>query len=159
MESYAHKLAKQVVIDWLRDSAKGNLDKRTNDPLGLMWRVNRPAPLWGVFEEYPVLEDETGLLPVWDETGLGVDDGPPPTVQKLLRHGKKPKAVLDIAVQHKGYIAYAIEIVHKNPPSNEKLSWLRRCADRPSLLVLPARWVLGQVAPPKPPIPQEFWYW
>lgn len=66
MESYAHKAAKAVVVGWLRDAMAGNDGW---DFCGLSGRVNRGAPHYGVWEEYPVCEGGIGSTHVWDEYG------------------------------------------------------------------------------------------
>lgn len=157
VESYAHLSAKRIVVQWLRDSARtASEDNYTDNPLGLSWRVNRGPPLFGVYEECPVLADGTGLLPCWDETWSELGDAPP-TFEQLCAAGTPPIAILDAAVQHKGYVTCGIEIVHKNPLTDIKLRRLIQLDDCPGLLALPASWVLGQIGPPTPPIPREFW--
>lgn len=157
VESYAHRNAKQVVVGWLRDAAQSaGHDNYTKDLFGIEWRVNRPGPNWGVYEECPVLSDGTGILPCWDET-LGDLGGLPPTYQQLVASGKRPVAIFDIAIQHKGHVVCCIEIVHKHAVSDEKLRRINGLSDSLQLLVLPAKWVLGQIGPPAAPIPPAFW--
>ena len=81
----------------------------------------------------------------------------PPTYDELVGRQKSVKAILDIAIQHKGMICLGIEIVHKNPPHAAKLNFLKR-NHLQTLLVLPASWVLGQIAMPGR-CPDEFWAW
>jgi hypothetical protein len=159
VESYAHRMAKLVVVGWLRDSARGREDQYVDDPLGINWRVNRGPPLFGVYEECPILADGTGILPCWDETWSNELGAPPPTFKDLVKAGTPPIAILDIAVQHKGQVSCGIEIVHKNPPTQKKLDLLYALPDPPKLLVIPASWILRQVGVPKKAIPREFWYW
>jgi hypothetical protein len=156
LESYAHKAAKAVVAGWLRDAARSaGDDMYVDNLLGFNgWRVNRPAPTWGVWEEYPVLSNGHGICPVWDESGYG--DERPPTVSELAAEGRFPTAVFDIAVQHKGVVIWAIEIEHKNPLSSQKVR--RLIPHNLNLLALPSQWVLGQVGLPSA-VPEAFWVW
>ena len=64
VESYAHKAAKAAVVSWLRDAAV--LDEWVK-AAGISWRVNRGAPWFGIWEEYPVVNGEDCC--VWDESG------------------------------------------------------------------------------------------
>lgn len=176
VESYAHKAAKQVVVGWLRDVAgatvNGPVDYTPRDALDISWRPNRGEPHFGVWEEYPILENGVGISPVWDEVSLdGVERhengsysinspyrGLPPTYAELTERKEPLRAILDIAVQHKGAICLGIEIVHKNPPHQAKLDFLRRGVHLQTLLILPASWVLAQVEMPKE-CPDKFWAW
>lgn len=165
LESYAHRAAKQIMAEWLREAAAeaGHDNYVSFGPL--TWRVNRSGPSWGVWTEYPFMPSDDGTDAVWDETGLPgcagyLQDGPwrkrPPTFDECIQYyGSAPKWIVDIAVQHKGYIAAVVEIVHKNPPSQAKLHALSGIVSGGEVLVIPARWVLGQVRRPVS-IPSEF---
>lgn len=155
MESYAHKAAKEVVATWFRAAATGHEDDYV-EMLGFSWRVNRGGPHFGVHLEYPILADGTGVELVWDEVLTELDE-PPPSYADLIGRGTPPAAILDVAVQHKGMVILGIEIVHKNPPSVKKQRFLHSTGIG-NLLVLPARWVLGQIKPPNA-VPVDFWYW
>jgi hypothetical protein len=154
LESFAHIEAKRLLLSWLRDSAA----EAGRDGLaffcgqdGIEWRVNRGEPHFGVWEEYPVLSDGTGISPVWDES----DDrwiSRPPTYEDVVAGGFRPMVVLDIAIQHKGTIAYAVEVVHKHRCDWRKKSFLCPLL---TLVEIPAYWVLGQVGRPQF-IPPEF---
>lgn len=145
------------MIGWLRDAAAAvGLDNAAH--LGSIgWRVNRAGPAWGVWAEYPLCSGMLGM--VWDECGDGVDLHPqwslaPPSLEDLRAVGLMPRAILDIAIQHKGSIAYGIEIVHKHPIDDAKLAYLHydTCI---TVIEIPAYWVLGQVGVPTE-IPTEF---
>lgn len=152
LESHAHRHAKRLLLKWLRDAAAGaGLDGHA-DFAGLSWRVNRGAPHWGVWEEYPVLDDGVGIAPVWDERDRRWQ-GAPPTFDDITAIGECPSCILDIAVQHKGHVAFAIEVVHKHPCEPLKVQFLR---ERLTLVEIPAYWVLGQVDVPIA-IPAEFY--
>lgn len=146
VESYAHIAAKGVVMSWL-DAAEGNmLDDIYACCLGTNWLTPQ------YWLEYPILPDGTGLKPAWS--------GVIPSFQDLCGSGRTPAVIFDIAVCECGPrfgIRTGIEVVHKNPPSAHKLRILRGFG-LTELLVLPAAWILGQVAPPKN-VPGEFWVW
>lgn len=170
LESYAHKAAKEVFAGWLRDLAR-EAGHGNDAILGtLCWEVNRWYEPFGVWLEYPILRskdngrlEENGIDIVWDE--VPHDDGPsddwpgspwekmPPTFEHLVKTGEAPEIIVDIAVQQTGSITHAIEVVHKNPPSGEKIKKLQSIGV--DLWVIPTRWILGQVGRPTH-IPAEF---
>lgn len=159
LESHAHQNAKALLIRWLHESAeKAGLDGHAVFPAeaptcaGIEWRVNRPKrSRWGVWQEYPILADCQGISPVWDEVSSRWKRRPP-TYDEVVADGFRPMAIVDIAVQHKGTIAYAIEVVHKHRCDPRKIGFLR---PHLTLLEIPAYWVLGQVDRPST-IPSEF---
>jgi hypothetical protein len=152
-ESYAYHTAKLLLASWLRESAAtAGLDGLANFA-GLTWRVNRPGPSWGIWTEYPILSDGSGAIKTWDEIeGLWRDR--PPSYADIVAMGYRPMTIIDIAVQHKGAIAFAMEIRHTHPVMPPKLRFLREVVA--GVLEIPAYWVLGQVDCPSH-IPQEFW--
>jgi hypothetical protein len=152
VESFAHLTAKQLLLAWLREAGEAAGCDGHADFAGLSWRVNRPGPCWAVWPEYPVLSDGTGVAPVWDELDRRWRDLPP-SYGQLVASGVRPRAIVDIAVQHKGRIAFAIEVKHKNPISPPKLGFLRR--QDLAVIEIPAYWVLGQVDRPER-LPEEF---
>lgn len=152
VESYMHRFAKQTLAGWLRDACFAS-DSVKIGPFS--WRVNRPGPSFGVWEEYPVCADRMGLSVVWDEYPLRADgccfNTAPPTRDDLIDLYAPPAVIFDVAIQHKGQIIYAIEVVHKNDLSDEKLSRIRDLRDGQMLHVykVPARWILSQVDVPQ----------
>jgi hypothetical protein len=155
LESHAHRLSKQLLVKWLRDAASiaeypgldgGNFG-------GIRWRHNRGAPYWGVWEEYPFLSTEhPDYCVVWDELGYAV----PPSYNELTAAFTPPTAIADIALQHKGLIIHAIEIVHKNHITAEKIKILRNyIPPGGGIIEIPTHWILGQVSIPKI-VPEEF---
>lgn len=173
VESFAHLEAKRLLTAWLREAADavGHDEYASFCGNALSWRVNRQGPHWGVWQEYPVLADYTGLNQVWDETDLSCprhgDKGcpgnchrfpvsrwqnRPPTYDDVIDMGFRPMVVLDIAIQHKGAIAFAIEVVHKHRCNPRKIGFLRDCL---TLIEIPAYWVLGQIDRPSE-MPSEF---
>lgn len=147
-ESYAHHTAKTIFAGWLRTAAENaGYDEYANFA-GIEWRVNRPSPLWGVYEEYPLLHDDSV---VWDEQGYAI----PPTYKEMKKNFKGDFKIADIVVQHKGSIIYVIEIVHKNALSQEKEDFYNSMLVRPKIIVIPTHWILGQIGIPQS-IPREF---
>jgi len=154
--SYLHKSAQDTVIEWLREAAErvGHDEQASFGPIS--WRVNRPAPTWGVFAEYPIIEcmcDEH--VPAWDEYPMWpmrapkvVKEGILPTLAELSRAGAPPLAIVDIAIQHKGVISDVIEIVHTHDLTAKKVALL---SDRARVRVwrVDAQWVLRQTAEPQ----------
>lgn len=172
LESYKHKAAKAVVVGWLRDAAAQVGCQGQAKVAALRWRVNRGAPGYGVWEEYPIAYDRDGHLigdaAVWDETAWWADPalpfrgpcqcepfilcecgGPdrPPTYDELIAMRYRPHVIFDVAVQHKGALRIGIEIVHTAAPSAEKQSVFEELGCE--VYVLDAEWVLRQVGPPR----------
>ncbi len=159
LESHAHRQAKRLLLQWLREAAAvDGYDGYAGFPGGapgcasISWRVNRGAPHYGVWREYPVLSDGTGIIPVWGEEDHERWKNRPRTYEEVVAMGFRPMCVLDIAIQHKGAVEYAIEIVHKHRCDPRKIGFLK---PRLTLLEIPAYWVLGQVDRPSE-IPAEF---
>lgn len=152
VESYAHRHAKELLLLWLRAEACAAGYDGYADFCDMSWRVNRQAPHYGVWTEYPVLADGTGIDTVWDEHNEAWRSRPP-TFDELRERDEYPAAILDIAIQHKGRIAFGIEIVHKHRCAPSKIEFLR---GQLTLLEIPAYWVLGQVDRPTE-IPAEFY--
>jgi hypothetical protein len=155
VESYAHKAAKAVVVGWLREGAAeaGGWDQYAN-VAGISWRVNRGAPHFGVWEEYPLIMRGDGHYTAWDEVSQKYE-GRPPSYEELIEKNTRPSVIVDIAIQHKGQISACIEIAHKHPLSPIKLMRLSEMGMY-DVLEIPARWVLAQVGRPKL-IPPQFW--
>ena len=144
LESYAHKAAKAVVSGWLREAASAAFPgDNWVTSLGITWRINRPGPHFGIWEEYPLVEHQTI---VWDEVDARWQNAPP-TLEDLRAEGVRPRAILDIAIQHKGVIADGIEIVHTSDLSATKTEYLRRMGI--TVFVVDASWVLRQVRRPE----------
>lgn len=153
VESYAHKAAKNVVTEWLSDAEKHMGDIYASC-LDIAWFADDNGEHF--WQEYPVLPDGTGLNPDWRHYH-GYHPGAVPDFEILKREGRWPECIFDIAIADCCYIRTGIEIVHKNPPSSKKLAFLK-ANHLTELLILPAKWVLGQIAPPKQ-VPGEFWAW
>lgn len=157
LESLAHREAKRHLLLWLRESAAKIGSDNYADFCGIAWRVNRGPKFWGVWSEYPILRDGFGITAVWDEWNndeIRDENTCIPSYRDLIRRGTPPAVILDIAIQHKGMISYAIEIKHKHACSQQKIDFLRN--QDITLLEIPAHWILGQVARPAS-IPDEFY--
>ena len=179
MESYLHRHAKAVMVQWLRDwAAKADDDGYQTDAFRrwspFSWRVNRGGPHYGIWEEWPVCRD-FGVAAVWDESAWAWDlnqipmpyatsdelteedkacqrlvDTRPPTYEECLKLGLPPTVILDIAIQHKGMLSIGIEIVNKNDISPQKLEHLQELAPYGvEIYRIPARWIMGQIGMPR----------
>lgn len=74
---------------------------------------------------------------------------PIPTYSELIELGEPPKAIVDVAVQHKGTIIHGFEVVHKNGLTPEKREFLRTVAGfTTTFYVISAAWILSQVCRP-----------
>lgn len=167
VESYMHKAAKTVLVSWLREIAEASdgCGFLTRTWPGIRWRVNRGAPTYGVWEEWPISGDYGANL-VWDETywpvylekGLSIHGSlpqeyytseidlvpkelskilhtRPPTYEECLKLEAIPEVILDVAIQHKGTLSLGFEIVHKNDVSDIKLQKLQKIRRRSCLEV------------------------
>lgn len=163
-ESYAHFAAKNIFVAWLREAAKkSGVDNYAN--LGsINWRVNRGEPYWGVFEEYPL--DNNSI--VWDERQWWCNCKTQEYCEKCIepiknwpdyswmcKNSKEKFKIADIVVQHKGYIAYIIEIIHKNDIDDDKIKFYQNNTGASRVYSIPTHWILGQIDIPNE-IPEEF---
>lgn len=153
MESYKHKFAKETLAGWFREIS--DLDEYVGlSPI--RWRVNRGGPNFGVWTEYPIcLNNKNDIVgrSAWDEEhfyswmpeGVEFNDRPP-TYDETIKLGLLPIAILDVAIQHKGYIVYGIEVVHRNDVSKIKFEYLNRIGI--PIYRVDADWVLSRVKRP-----------
>lgn len=167
-ESYLHAAARHVMLGWLRNASEraGVGNHVYFDDIN--WQVNRAGPEWGVWPEYPLVDDmRENSYYSWDEYNFSwsikgdPDDGPKlwrmegpsfaktnppiPTYEELVQIGHPPFAILDIAIQNKGCLVHGIEIVHKHDLTPKKMKLLE---DIPRVWRVDARWVLGQIGEP-----------
>lgn len=129
-ESYQHAAARTVMIEWL---SKGNFGP-------LSWQG-------AVWEEYPFIE---GYLPQClseVRPNISMVNPPIPTYEELSANNIYPIAIADIICIHKGSPAIAIEIVHKNELSEEKIDKLKRlqCGWQLEIWRIEAHWILSQI--------------
>ena len=156
-ESYMHKYAKLVLAQWLREVAQ---EAESTGSAGccldpICWKVDGRAPNYGIHIEWAVMDSGLGLkypLDAWDNIPIMEKQGfsNPPSVEELRLAGyPHPKAILDVAVQDAGAIAYGIEVIHTSPVSAEKYIFLRDAAYYPfRLLEVEAVWILNQIGKP-----------
>ena len=156
-ESFMHYHAKTIFTSWLREKARLAGEDEYCSLGKISWRVNRgERGSFGVFEEYPLTEN---FSIVWDEQWW---DGNPdislkshPDHKWMKENYKGNFKIADIVVQHKGTIDFIIEIVHKNGMSDDKLSFYKSLPITPTVVIIPAHWVMGQIKIPDS-IPREF---
>ena len=152
VESYLHKAAKAVVVEWLREAAQeagGGAEWFKMAPVHC--RPNRGAPGFGIWPEWPIA-GAFGLTELWDEFWPDPDPKratgtPPPTPEELIASGTRPQCVIDVGVIHKGRLGCAVEIVHKHPTPAWKAALLE-AADVP-LVEVDALAVLQKIERPK----------
>jgi hypothetical protein len=170
IESYKHQFAKATLAQWFREIAAVDEDRGTNKLMfkNFYWRVNRGAPHYGIWVEYPVALDNqnriVGFDPVWDEDSRwgfeGTEDGEcialeragrPPTYEEVIELGLTPILIFDVAIQHKGSIIYALEVVHRNGISETKLDYINRARTSCNCLqvhTIDADWILSRIKRP-----------
>lgn len=160
-ESYKHQFAKELLAKWFRETACG-LGYVGIAPVNI--RSNREKTSHkGVWVEYPIaigkdgtwhgMYTATGRGATWDEHDSRWADRPP-TYDELIALEYRPYVIFDVAIQHKGYIHIAFEVVHKNPVDARKLERLREIQqandlDGFTVYEIDAEWILRQVNPPK----------
>ena len=150
-ESYGHWCAKMIFLDWLRAAAKEAKNEYAR--LGkIEWAVNRGAPTYGVFEEYPII---AGMCQPWDEHNEWGKTETWPDYAWMKENYRGAFKIPDLAITHKGVVSYVIEIVHKNDLSDDKFNFYCDLPIRPEVVVIPCQWVLGQFERPSG-IPSEF---
>lgn len=145
VESYTHVKAKERLACWLREAARRTPANLNADFADFLWRPNRGAPHFGVWTEYPICLDGRGAVPVWDEISEKYEAAPP-TYDEMCAKNDRPAVIIDVAVQHKGAIVAAFEVVHKHATDWMKAYFL---GDQGiELYEVPAHWILER-SPPK----------
>lgn len=136
-ESYLHAAARDTLVSWLRLLADDSMHYTAFEPI--RWVPGR-AKERGVYPEYPFDEQR---LP-WPYR-YAPFDGAIPTYEQLKAIRRPPIVIADIALvsDELGYVAGAIEIVHKNPPSSRKREFYKRC--NISAYCIDALWIVKQV--------------
>lgn len=151
-ESYAHAAARATLVSWFREAAKsaGGYDANA-ECLDFEWRVNRGAPTFGIYPEFPLVrnvnvsycKDCLGDVQVLDENGYAEI----PTYEQLMYDNCPPQAILDVAMAHKGNIFRGFEICHRHPVSAEKSAYLATLDV--AIYEISAEWILNQKSCPK----------
>lgn len=100
-ESLIHKYGKGLLAEELRSKEIGNPKCCELSPF--IWR-----PSYGVYTE----------LPIYTNSSLYYFDYPPKMPGRIL-------FIPDIVIFHQGYPKIIIEVVHKNPPSDEKIERIK----------------------------------
>lgn len=155
-----HKAAKSVVAGWLRDAAKNKGPDGQASFRNILWEPANDAHL-GVYEEYPVVryredhqrrvdeiyvgKSSIGYTGQWRHRGYMV----PPTYEKCVELGMIPSVIFDILVTGNWETYFAVEIIHKNPISHEKIEKLKKI--NIPVISFSASWVLAQIGKPVDP--------
>lgn len=131
-ESYQHAAARTVFAHWLNSSGD-ECNYQTFGPFH--WRGH-------VWEEFPFIKGTSE--PVINMLKYI------PSYEEMKAHGVYPVAIADIAIEHKGMIIYAIEIVHKHDISEQKIAKLKelRTACQFEIWRVEAHWILSQIGKP-----------
>jgi len=177
-ESYKHKLAKELLISWFESEREFVCYKfKINDMNDtIVFRKNH------FFVEYPVVicEKFDSLGNIWNEmydyyckdefcdhkndncyeiknkNDFVYDTAklytPSPSHEWCIRNNFYPKIIFDIAISHKGCIAYGIEIVNTNGISEKKKNNIQdaiQISPCKAVLEISADWILKQTEKPK----------
>ncbi len=136
-ESYQHAAARTVFKSWLDEASKTELTAKFGP---FEWKGN-------VFEEFAFIKEISEPVQIMDYN-LALS-----SYEELVVKGIKPVAIADLAIVHKGMVAYAIEIVHKHDLDQPKISRLLNLKSCIELEIwrIEAHWVLSQVN-----VPTEF---
>lgn len=146
VESYLHRAAKAVVVEWLREVAVEAGDKSFELP-PVRCRPNRAGPGYGIWPEWPITKCGIGADYLWDELDPMEPGRAPPTPDDVVARGRHLAAVIDVAVLHKGRLGCAIEIVHKHPTPEWKRNLL--AAHHITLIEVCATGVLHHIKRPE----------
>jgi hypothetical protein len=147
VESYKHQFAKQTLARWLADPEQKLVLCENTNAGGLNGR--------GVYTEYPFCLRSNGKLigsSPWHETGWIPSKTDVPTYQECLDAEMLPICIFDVAIEHRGFISLAFEIVHKHEVTAEKRAYIQRIIHHGFLRCvygLSADWVLSQVGLPE----------
>jgi len=148
-ESYIHKCAKNVLMEWAEDEELKFTDGNIN--FQWSWRSNRTDPF---FLEYPIIvndrinsvENNIDEMMHWGKVYESVS-GKCPTFEECKKRKLFPCAIVDVVAVHKGTPQYFIEICHKNPVSYKKFKNLYENGVR-NLIEIDANWILKQTKKP-----------
>jgi hypothetical protein len=147
-ESYQHAAARTVFVEWLRIKC-GHFGP-------FMWRSDNGA----VYEEFPFIKDISEPIGhswaynqlewIYKHKLIEIKNPPIPSYDELIAADVYPIAIADVAIEHKGMIVYAIEIVHKNDISEEKIAKLLKLNACVGLEIwrVEAHWILSQIGLP-----------
>ena len=154
-ESYLHKKAKEVLIEWL----KIGFDDLDTD--SSRWHGD------GIFIEYPLIDaieygnHNTAFNDFCGCDGryqyyIGENDNfIVPSYEKCIAFGEIPIAILDVAIIYKGIIKCGFEIYHKNKVNNNKKTRLNTHFGKSSLTIyeINANSILKQIKKPNKILP------
>jgi hypothetical protein len=126
-ESYQHAAARTVFKYWL-NSSKGKFGP-------FEWNSQ-------VWEEFPFIKGDSE--PVQNMLRYA------PSYEEMKAYNVTPVAIADIALEHKGMIIYAIEIVHKHDITRQKIAKLKGLCYALELEIwrIEAHWILSQIGFP-----------
>ena len=173
VESYLHRYAKQTIGSWLRGGIRVGENFKGLQPLFASVPIGMPAPMYGVYEEYPIAKTQLGLqrcchltesdkscncLTGWHcyqtngssngLTGLTVAHRHGiPTIKELVNAKLPIDFIFDIGIVNaSGQLCCVVEVCHKNPMQPNKIKWLTD--NGVAWFEVSAEWVLNQVRSP-----------
>lgn len=147
-ESYKHAAARTVVARWIdeieqqSDSARIAFGLPHSQQQDQVWRRNRGGVI-----EVPVTTDDIlaghNNTYAWDER---YQFGGVPTYQQCTDAGLVVAMIFDVAVYHKGTIAFAIEVCHRHAVDDGKEALILKFGA--PVYEMDAEWILRQVGRP-----------
>lgn len=163
VESYLHRFAKQTVASWLRGRVRTGTNFKGLQPLADYIPIGMQAPMYGIYEEYPVLADNTGCDKNQDcadcslhVTGWHCYCAKHTDFTVCHKHGipvlkelnkLKIAHVFDIGVVNAaGKLCCVVEICNTNPIETRKIEWLTE--HQVPWFELSADWIMKQVKSP-----------
>lgn len=160
-ESYKHAAARTVVAHWIneieatRDGTTVVFDlvredgRKPYSSREVYWRRNRGALVEVPVAIYDVIQGHETTY-AWDE-GCGprwpsLEYGRVPTYKQCIDLGIEIAMIFDVAVYHKGTIAFAIEVRHRHAVDERKGAMIE--AFGAPVFEMEAEWILRQVRRP-----------
>lgn len=158
-ESWLHASARQVLFDYfvrsnheyipgfslkettrrtyqLGDGRSSYIRRVVRTPKYCFRRTDR-----SFFLEWPIFWDDYPLPP--DENKLYDEEKGVIPYQAMVDKGIPPKRIVDIGVNHKGVLRYAIEVTYKNSINPEKMNDLREVRGLEQVFEVYAEDILG----------------
>lgn len=124
------------------------------DECGWAWQIDAKAPIKNGLPETHFRQGEPG------DIGFGLVHMPELALMERTRCptflevsdnlGLQPDVIFDVAVQHKGALIHAYEVVHKHDITPKKQAKLDRlCKGNVTVFRVPAAWIMGQIGRPE----------
>lgn len=157
-ESYMHRFAKQTLAGWVRGRIRIGENFKGLQPLTKIISIGTEAPMFGVYEEFPVTKEGIGLS-VNRETYPDAKHGWETVGSRFkLKHNIplkkeldalqiKPKYFFDIGIVNpEGRLYCVLEVCHKHSIRDDKIQWLKD--HNIEWVEFSAEWILNQCHSP-----------